>query len=86
MWIGRGTNLFHAFGNVPPSVPMEPESALSRKRQRATCHPPRLPAVALRHVCVLRRLPAEATIPAICSIVAAATPDSASAKANVYGA
>ena len=46
--MGRGTNLFQAFGKTPPGVAMEPVSALRRKRAREICHPPRLPAVALR--------------------------------------
>ena len=86
MYIGRGTNLFHPFGNVPPSVPIAPNKALRRNNARATCQPPRLPEVAERQVCVLSRLPADATSSATFSIVAAAIPDSFSANSNVYEA
>src|SRR5260370_40380097 len=83
--MGRGTYVFQPFATVPPSVLIEPVSALRRKSVRATCHPPRLPAAALRQECVLRRVPAEATTSAISSIGAAAMPDSFSAKGDVYG-
>ena len=78
--------MFQALGNVPPGTPTAPRSAFSRKSVRETCQPPRLPAAALLQVWVLRRVPAEATIPATSSITAAGTPDSRSAKANVYSA
>ena len=85
-WIGFGTNLFQAFGKVPPGTPTAPRSAFSRKSVRETCQPPRLPAAALRQVWVLSRVPAVATIRATSSITAALTPDSRSAKAKVYSA
>ena len=71
--------MFHAFGNVPPSVATAPVSAFKRNRHRDTCQPPRFPADALRQVCVERRVPAPATISATSSITAAETPDSFSA-------
>ena len=79
MWIGFGTNLFQAFGNVPPGTPTAPMSAFSRKSVRETCQPPRLPAAALLQLWVLSRVPAAATSFATSSITAAAMPDSRSA-------
>ncbi len=78
--------MFQAFGKVPPGTPTAPSSAFSRKSVRETCQPPRLPAAALRHVCVLSRGPAVATSFATSSTTAALTPDSRSAKAKVYSA
>ena len=48
-----------------------PSSAFSRKSERETCQPPRLPAAAQRQVWVQRRVPAEATSSATSSITAA---------------
>src|SRR5580700_1957762 len=76
VWIGRGTNLFHVLGNVPPSVPTAPSSADMRNSVRETCHPPRLPAAALRQQCTESRVPAPATTSATSAITAASTPDS----------
>src|ERR1700722_18161296 len=86
VWIGRGTNLFHALGNVPPSVPTAPSSAESRNSVRETCQPPRLPAAALRQQCTDSRVPAPATSSATWAITAASTPDSAAAKSKVKSA
>src|SRR5687767_8401796 len=82
--MGRGTNLCHAFGYVPPSVATAPSSAFSRNSVRATCQPPRLPDAALRQLWDDSRVPADATTSASSAIVAASTPDSAAAKSNVY--
>src|SRR5688500_14961327 len=82
-YIGRGTYLFQAFGNVPPSVATEPVSAFSRNRQRATCQPPRLPDAALRQLWVERRVPAPATSSAISCSTCGSTPDSSAAYSNV---
>ena len=50
VWIGFGTNLFHAFGKTPPSVAIAPSKAFSMKRQRATDQPWLIPEVALRQL------------------------------------
>ena len=81
--MGFGTYLFHPLGQVPPLVATAPIRALRKKIVRATCHPPSLPALALRHVCVASCVPAPATIFATSSITAASMPDSAAAKSNV---
>ncbi len=82
-WIGRGTNLFSPFGNVPPSVATAPSSAEIRNRVRATCHPPRFPAAADRQTCAENRVPAPATVSATSARMAASMPDSAAAYSNV---
>ncbi len=83
MWIGAGTNLFSALGNVPPSVATAPSSAEMRNRVRATCQPPRLPAAADRQTCAAKRVPAPATTSATCASTAASIPDSAAAYSKV---
>jgi hypothetical protein len=55
-------------------------------KARATCHPPRDPAAALRQTCVDSREPAVSTTAATASMAAASTPDSRAANSIVYGA
>src|SRR5215472_14851768 len=85
-WMGRGTNLFQALGNVPPSVATAPSSAEIRNSVRDTCQPPRLPAAADRQEWQENRVPAPATTPATSAITASSTPDSAAANSNVNSA
>jgi hypothetical protein len=77
--MGRGTNLFHAFGNVPPSVATAPSSAEIRNRVRDTCQPPRFPAAADRQEWQAKRVPAPATTSATSASTPASMPDSAAA-------
>ncbi len=86
MWIVSGTNLFHEFGNRPPSVAIEPSSAEMRTSVRVICQPPRLAATAERHVCEENRVPAWATVSAISASVAASMPDSWAAYSKVNSA
>src|SRR5574337_1516112 len=81
---GRGTHLSHALADVPPSTPMLPVSTLRKNRQRATCHPPRLPDPALRQLCVASFPPQFATSSAIFRSTFSSTPDSCAAYSNVY--
>src|SRR5579875_434334 len=84
--MGRGTNLFQAFGNVPPGVATAPSSAEMRNRVRDTCQPPRFPAAALRQLWHENRCPAAATTSATSASVSAGMPDSAAANSNVNSA
>src|SRR5689334_23659425 len=84
--MGRGTNLFQALGNVPPSVATAPSSAEIRNKVRDTCQPPRFPAAADRHEWQENRVPASATTSATSASTAASTPDSAAAYSNVNSA
>src|SRR3970040_2044770 len=81
---GRGTPCSQALAEVPPSTPMLPVSTLRKNRQRATCHPPRLPDPALRQLCVANLPPQLATSSAIPLRRMASTPDSFAAYSNVY--
>ena len=86
MWIGSGTNLFHEFGNRPPSVAIDPSSAEMQESVRVICQPPRLAAAAERQVCDENRVPASATVSAISASVAASMPDSCAAYSKVNSA
>jgi len=78
-----GLNLSHALGEVPPSVPTDPVRTCRKKRQRATCQPPRFPDPAARHVWEAKRLPASAMPRATASIRSESTPVSAAANSIV---
>src|ERR1041385_1205314 len=69
-------------GEVPGQL-AAPTSTVRNSRARATCHPPRLPAAALRHTCVETAEPARPTSRATSTIFAAETPDSFSANSGV---
>jgi hypothetical protein len=86
VWTGRGTNLFHALGNVPPSVATAPSSAAIRNSVRDTCQPPRLPAAADRHEWQANRWPAPATTAATSASTPASSPASAAANSKVKSA
>ena len=50
VWIGFGTNLFHAFGKTPPSVATAPIKQFSMNKHRATDQPWLFPDVTLRQL------------------------------------
>ncbi len=79
---GAGITLFQAFGAVPPGVPTAPMSTTTSSSARATCQPPRLPAAVLRQTWVASADPARPISRAISTMVAAATPLSASANSG----
>jgi len=83
VWIGLGTNLFQALGYTLPGWATAPMSAFSRKSVRDTCQPPRLPAAALRQLCVDSCVPALATRSATAAMTSGSTPDSRAAYSNV---
>src|SRR5439155_90751 len=72
-----------ALGGVPPGVPTAPISTTISSSARATCQPPRLPAAVLRQTWVASAEPARPISRATSTIVAAATPLSASANSGV---
>ena len=83
---GKGTNLSHALGDVPPTVPTLPVSTFRKYSALATIHPPRLPAAAERQLWLENALPALAISRATSTIVAAGTPLSSWANSGVYSA
>ena len=81
---GAGAVLFQAPGAVPPGTATAPMSTTTSSRARATSHPWRLPAAALRQTWLESAPPERPISRATSSMRAAGMPVSLSAKAGVY--
>ena len=79
-----GWNLFHALGDVPPSVPTDPVSTFNKWSVRETCQPPRFPIEGPLQTCVENFLPALPIKLATLIIWSLSICDSAAANSGVY--